>query len=406
MTYSVKIGISPEEHDQFVIHHPLTNLLQSSSWAKVKDSWGNDRIGFYDNGQLVAVASVLVQPLPLGFTMIYIPRGPVMDYGNKELLVFVLEQLKKYGKQKKALFIKCDPFILLADHHVDEELNEKLFGHDVINNLTDAGAEWTGRTEDLAQNIQPRFQANIYAEGFSEAALPKKIRQSIRTSRNKGVDIVFGSVDLVDDFAKLMKKTEDRKQIHLRGQDYYEKLLKTYGDDAFITMAKVNLKERLAIAEKGLEDALALQATFTSETRQNKVKSTENDIKRFEKEIHFFNEKLASGQEIVPLAGTLSINYGDTSENIYAGMDEEYRQYNAPLITWFETARHAFEKGAKWQNMGGIENKLDGGLYQFKSKFNPMIEEFIGEFNIPVNPLLYRLSNTAYTLRKKLRSKH
>ncbi len=87
-------------------------------------------------------------------------------------------------------------------------------------------------------------------------------------------------------------------------------------------------------------------------------------------------------------------------------MDEEYRQYNAPLITWFETARHAFEKGAKWQNMGGIENKLDGGLYQFKSKFNPMIEEFIGEFNIPVNPLLYRLSNTAYTLRKKLRSKH
>ncbi|MGX7777024.1 aminoacyltransferase [Streptococcus pluranimalium] len=406
MTYSVKIGISPEEHDQFVINHPLTNLLQSSSWAKIKDTWGNDRIGFYENGQLVAVASVLVQPLPLGFTMIYIPRGPVMDYGNKELLTFVLEQLKKYGKQKKALFIKCDPFILLADHQVDEESSDKLFGHDVINNLTDAGAEWTGRTEDLAQNIQPRFQANIYAEGFSEAVLPKKIRQSIRTSRNKGVNIVFGSVDLVDDFAKLMKKTEDRKQIHLRGQDYYEKLLKTYGDDAFITMATIDVNSSLSNSKEKLKQAQFTKSTFTENTKAGKRKNIEVDIIRLQKEIDFYESLKEKNISVLPLAGTLSINYGDTSENIYAGMDEEYRQYNAPLITWFETARHAFEKGAKWQNMGGIENKLDGGLYQFKSKFNPMIEEFIGEFNIPVNLLLYRLSNTAYTLRKKLRSKH
>ncbi|MDY4762269.1 aminoacyltransferase [Streptococcus thoraltensis] len=406
MTYSVKIGISAEEHDQFVINHPLTNILQSSSWANIKDTWGNDRIGFYENDQLVAVASVLVQPLPFGFTMIYSPRGPIMDYSNKELLAFVVENLKKYGKKKKAVFIKCDPFILLADHKVDEESNEKSFGHEVIKNLTDVGAYWTGRTADLAQNIQPRFQANIYSEGFSESALPKKIRQNIRSSRNKGVEIIFGGMDLVDDFAKLMKKTEERKHIHLRGKDYYEKLLKTYGDNAYITMARLNLNERLEQAQTALNNALKLQKTFTEETRQSKVKATENEIKRHQKDIAFFTEKLEKEQDIVPLAATLSLNFGDTSENIYAGMDEDYKQYNAPLITWFETAQHAFEKGAKWQNMGGIENQLDGGLYQFKSKFNPMIEEFIGEFNIPVNPLLYHLSNTAYTLRKKLRSKH
>ncbi|MGT2832512.1 aminoacyltransferase [Streptococcus halotolerans] len=406
MTYSVKIGISAEEHDQFVINHPLTNILQSSSWANIKDSWGNERIGFYQNDQLVAVASVLIQPLPLGFTMIYSPRGPVMDYTDKELLAFVIDNLKKYGKKKKAVFIKCDPFILLADHKVDEKPNDKALGHEVIKHLTDAGAYWTGRTEDLAQNIQPRFQANIYSEGFSESALPKKIRQTIRSSRNKGIEIVFGGMDLVDDFAKLMKKTEDRKHIHLRGQDYYEKLLTTYGDDAYITMARLNLNERLEQAQTALNNALNLQKTFTEDTRQNKVKTTENDIKRHQKDIAFFTEKLEKGQDIVPLAATLSLNYGQTSENIYAGMDEDYKQYNAPLITWFETAQHAFEKGAKWQNMGGIENQLDGGLYRFKSKFNPMIEEFIGEFNIPVNPLLYHLSNTAYILRKKLRSKH
>ena len=38
---------------------------------------------FYQEDQLVAVASILIQPLPLGFSMLYIPRGPIMDYQNK-----------------------------------------------------------------------------------------------------------------------------------------------------------------------------------------------------------------------------------------------------------------------------------------------------------------------------------
>ena len=102
--YTYKTGLSTSEHDRFVIDSPQTNLLQSSSWAKIKDSWGNDRLGFYQDGNLVAVASVLIQPLPLGFSMIYIPRGPIMDYQDKELLAFVMASLKKYAKTKRALF--------------------------------------------------------------------------------------------------------------------------------------------------------------------------------------------------------------------------------------------------------------------------------------------------------------
>ena len=48
--YTYKTGLSTSEHDRFVIDSPQTNLLQSSSWAKIKDSWGNDRLGFYQDG--------------------------------------------------------------------------------------------------------------------------------------------------------------------------------------------------------------------------------------------------------------------------------------------------------------------------------------------------------------------
>ena len=94
--YHYQLGISTTEHDEFVIQSNQTNLLQSSSWAKIKDNWGNERVGFYQENQLVAVASVLIQPLPLGFSMLYIPRGPIMDYQNKELVSFVIQSLKKY----------------------------------------------------------------------------------------------------------------------------------------------------------------------------------------------------------------------------------------------------------------------------------------------------------------------
>ncbi len=35
--------------------HPQANLLQSSTWAQIKDNWGNERLSFYKDGHLVAV---------------------------------------------------------------------------------------------------------------------------------------------------------------------------------------------------------------------------------------------------------------------------------------------------------------------------------------------------------------
>lgn len=96
--YSYKIGISAEEHDHFVKNSDQVNLLQSSNWAKIKDNWNNERIGFYKDGRLVATASILIRRLPLGLTMLYIPRGPIMNYSNIELVTFVIDSLKKIAK--------------------------------------------------------------------------------------------------------------------------------------------------------------------------------------------------------------------------------------------------------------------------------------------------------------------
>ncbi|MFR7397692.1 MAG: aminoacyltransferase [Streptococcus constellatus] len=403
--YTYKIGISAQEHDDFVKQSSQTNLLQSASWAKVKDNWDNERIGFYKNNQLVASASILIKPLPLSMTMLYIPRGPIMDYQDQELLHFVLTSLKKFAKTKKALFIKFDPSLFLVQNQSGEERQDNPKTLDLINNLQKAGAIWLGRTELLDETIQPRFQANIYKDNFSEELLSKSTRQAIRTARNKGIQVQFGGSELLDDFSALMKKTENRKSIHLRGQDYYQKLLDTYPEQSYITLASINLNERLENLQVQKSKAEKEASKFTEKTKPGKIENNKQQQKRLQEEMDFLAEKMTQGVTTVPLSGTLVLEYGATSENIYAGMDEEYRRYQPALLTWYETAKHAFERGADWQNMGGVENDLNGGLYHFKSKFNPTIEEYVGEFNLPTNPL-YHLSNFAYTLRKKYRSKH
>ena len=389
--YTYKTGLSTSEHDRFVIDSPQTNLLQSSSWAKIKDSWGNDHLGFYQDGNLVAVASVLIQPLPLGFSMIYIPRGPIMDYQDKDLLAFVMASF--------------DPSLFVTKNLISQEAEIRKETMAIAKDIQALGVEWTGLTEDMSENIQPRFQANIHKEDFTEEQLSKSTKQAVRTARNKGISVQFGGTELLEQFASLMKKTEARKNIHLRGIDYYEKLLTTYPESSYITLSTLDLPARLKDLNKQLEKNIADAAKFTEKTKPGKIENNKQEYKRLKEEIDFLQEKVDSGNKTVPLSGTLVLEFGKTSENIYAGMDEDYRRYQPAILTWYETANHAFERGAEWQNMGGIENSLDGGLYNFKSKFNPRIEQFIGEFNLPVSPL-YGLANFAYKLRKKLRSKH
>ena len=402
--YTYKIGITAEEHDEFVKTSPQTNLLQSSDWAKIKDNWGNERLGVYQDHKLVAVASILIQPLPLGFTMLYIPRGPIMDYQNSELVAFMLQSIKTYAKSKRAVFAKFDPSLFLRKGLIGQETSDQEATLAIIQSLKECGAEWVGRTEDMGETIQPRFQANIYKEYFTEDQLSKSTKQAIRTARNKGVEVIFGGTELLDEFAALMKKTEARKGIHLRGRDYYEKLLTTYAGQSYITLSRINLAQRLASLKEQLEKNQAEASRFNEKTKPGKIDNNRQEKERLEEEIQFLHQELKAGQEIVSLSGTLTLEFGGTSENVYAGMDENFRRYQPAILTWYETAQHAFDRGATWQNMGGVENQLDGGLYHFKSKFNPMIEEFVGEFNLPTS-ILYPLVNKAYQLRKKLRNK-
>ena len=403
--YRYQIGIPTLEYDQFVKEHELANVLQSSAWEKVKSDWNHERLGVYEGKTLLAVASILIKSLPLGYKMFYIPRGPILDYRNTELLKFVLQSIKSYARSKRAIFVTFDPSICLSQSLINQEKTEYPENLSIIDSLQQMGVRWSGKTEEMDDTIQPRIQAKIYKQHFGEDKLSKSTRQAIRTARNKGLEIQYGGLELLDSFSELMKKTEKRKEIHLRNEVYYKKLLDNFKEDSYITLTSLDVSKRLRELEEQLEKNRVVADKFNDATKPSKVQENVKEKERLEEERDFLQEYIDAGQVRVPLAATLTLEFGQTSVNLYAGMDDGFKRYNAPILTWYETARYAFERGMVWQNLGGVENSLNGGLYQFKEKFNPTIEEYLGEFTMPTHPL-YPLLRLALDFRKTLRKKH
>ena len=403
LTY--KTGISKTEHDDFVKASHQTNLLQSSDWAQVKDNWGSERLGFYQDDVLVASASVLIRPLLLGMTMLYVPRGPVMDYSNPDLVKEVIAALKAYGKTKRALFIKFDPALLLKQYKIGQETEENEETLTQLANLQKAGARWTGRTKEIAESIQPRFQANVYTEAELTKSFPKHTKRLMKDAQKRGVEASRGDIADVKAFADVVALTESRKGVALRNEAYFKKMMTIYGDDAYLHLAKVNLpkrlqeyKEQLAQVEKELSETEEHQ-----KKRLTKLRQQEASISKYIKEFEEFVEKYPD--ELI-IAGILSVRFGNVMEMLYAGMNDEFKKFYPQYSLYPKVFEDAYQDGIVWANMGGVEGSLDDGLTKFKANFNPTIEEFIGEFNIPVSKLLYPLANYAYETSKKMRNNH
>lgn len=411
--YTYEIETNKEIHDEFIKSSNLVNLLQSSSWANIKDNWKNEIITFYKDDQIVSSTSLLIKPLPLGYTMIYVPRGPILDYTNKELVNFVSKTLKEYGKSKKALFVKIDPAISYQSKQVGEDWVKNEQADEIIKNIQDSGAKWSGLTMDMTETIQPRFNALLYKDNFSEEKLMKKSKnfaRKLKKAKKSETEIKIGRDELVNDFSIIMHKTENRKGVSLRNADYYQKLLDNY-PDSYILLVYLNIQKLLADSQVNL-DQLEERKASGQVTAEKKIKKLESDIETASKKLANA-KKIAEdypNQDLIPISGTLTVIFGPTAETLYAGTDTYFSNFYPSYLSWFASTEHAFsdEVGASELNMGGLENSLseDDGLLNFKKNYDPTIEEGIGEFDIPVNKFLFSLSENAYKIRKKLKSSH
>jgi peptidoglycan pentaglycine glycine transferase (the first glycine) len=181
---------------------PCRHVLQSWEWGQFKSRWGwSPRYFMNDAG--TAAALVLRRTFsPLKLNILYVPKGPALDYADSALADGVLADLITVAKRDRAIFIKIDPDLPEPDRSI----------------LRDRG--W--RTS--AEQIQFRNTMLIdltRSENDLLAAMKPKTRYNVRLAQKKGVTVRSGDLSDLDLLYRLYAETAQRDGFIIRPIDYY-----------------------------------------------------------------------------------------------------------------------------------------------------------------------------------------
>ena len=386
----------PQEIEDFLEGHPQNNLLQHARWSQVKENWSMKQVVVRRGGTIRAYAMILIRPLPLGLSLFYIPRGPIVNYQDEPLIRFFFAKLKKLARRSHAVTIRFDPNLIDRTYPYVQR-NQEHGEHrqaPVIRQLTEMKCRHKGYTLYLREATQPRFQAVMLREQMDWAALSAKTRRSIRHAEKCGVTIHEGESEL-EHFAEVMKQTEQRKKIHLRNAAYFKRLTALYGERAVLITARLDLKQRL--------DRIINQLSELQGKPEDLNKAEKEQIINLNREQEFLEKKISEGSSVVTLCGLLALIQDDQMEVLYAGTHSEFLSYRAPYSAHWRLFEKARKMGIPRCNLGGVEGTLDDGLSVFKGNFPIQIEEMIGEFDLPVMPVLAWTLDRGIALIKAVR---
>lgn len=333
------------------------HLLQTKKWADFKhgNEWVDDvTITIFNGDEIVAYASCLIRIIGFTYKLMYVPRGPIFkNISNYADINYMIYTLKRVAKSYNCLFVKFDPT------HEDGETLIK-----VANNYD---AKWYGYSTSLGEVTQPQNEAIVI-----DYKPTKKVRQEVRTAKNKAVFTKTGGRELVVDFYEAIRGTETTKSIHLRDIAYFTKFFDVFKENVTITVSYLDVKKRLTQIDESSDE---------------------------------YNYLSKLNCNFLILAGTLTVLNNDVAELLYAGtaVDNNYpiQRYGGAITAWHTTIEQLSPKYDV--NLGGIEPTMDGGLYRYKSKFKPTFVKYVGEFDLPINTWLYTLFIFLVNLRKRLK---
>ena len=392
--------INNEKYTEFIKSHKHGNMMQAIEWSSIKNTWGAVRVAVSDDeDNIIAAAQVLTRK-----GLWYVPRGPILDYNNKELLGFFLTNLKKFAKTKQAKLVKLDIPIAVKDEKLAnfKDVDVDRSNDELIKTFKSYGYNHKGFSLDMSSTIQPRFNTVTKLEQPVPVLFSKDTRRLIRDADKKFVEVRRCGKESLDDFLFALACTEKRKNISLRGREYFENLLDTFGDNALLYISYINVEKALKECHNRKEN-LEKEIEELGEKSPKKKRTLEEQVAGTDKLIALFNGlEIEDKSKDQVISAAITIAYGNHAEIIYAGMNEDFAKLPAQYKVFSDTMKKAQEMGISEVSMGGIEGSLNDSLLGFKSKFSPNIVEYYGEFDLVISHVFNLMYNYGLPLRRKI----
>ena len=337
---------SPATWDQALARLPYAHVLQSWAWGQFKARWGWRSIPLTmsvgGNGwEAAAAAHVLRRDLPrTPYCVLYVPKGPALNYADATLRRHVLAQLEHLARRERAVFIKIDPEVVQSWGLENERVSP--LGAAVMRDLAARG--WRPSVEQ----IQFRNTVELPLESTEEqllAAMKQKTRYNIRLAERKGVSVRPGTTADLPTIAAMYQETGARDGFTTRPSEYYL--------DGWSALTNVGLAQPLLAEFEGR-----------------------------------------------PIAAVILVRFADRVIYMYGASRDEARERMPNHLLQWEAIRWARAQGAKVYDFWGAPDVFDesgrlGGVWRFKAGFNGEVVRFIGAWDYTSRPLLYRLYTQA-----------
>ncbi|TCK97880.1 peptidoglycan pentaglycine glycine transferase (the first glycine) [Natranaerovirga hydrolytica] len=380
--------------NDFVENHQLGNELQTTYWGKFKSlfEWDYDTVGIEDdNHNIIAAAMILKRKIPcLKYNILYAPRGFVIEYEDKTIVEAFVKHIRQYAQKNAAIFVKIDPCIKKNKRNKEGEMiKSDKNSKQIINHLKKLG--FRQQSSGLGfENIQPRFvfELDIKNKSLDEIFnnFHSKTRYNIRLAARKGITIYEGSREDLVEFERIMKITGQRDGFITRPLSYFEKLYDTLEQKGKMKLfiAKYNYKEGINNIDEEIKQLEKKKTIDTEKIKKLNLKKEE------------LNEALNHNPDGIIVAGTIVLLTKKRACYLYGASDNIYRNLMPNYLIQWEMIKYAHQQKCETYDFRGVSGDLSPenplyGLYKFKKGFNGELVEYIGEFDLVFNKILYKI---------------
>ena len=236
------------EWNELISQLPNQNLLQTWEWSQVKAKYGwepipivwlkeSNRSGMSDSfdkldlSDIVAAAMVLKRRIPIrGFgarlNILYVPKGPVMDWSDEPLREQVLNDLQAFAKRQSAIFLKIDPDVVLGTgipDGTDDVIDTG--GQTMMSALKRRGWRFSSDQIQFRNTVLINLS---HSEDEMLARMKQKTRYNVRLAGKKGVTVRIGTLDDLLMLYKMYAETSVRDGFVIRDESYYQTVWQSF----------------------------------------------------------------------------------------------------------------------------------------------------------------------------------
>ena len=208
---------------------PGVHLLQTWEWGQFKaiNGWHPQPEVWRDaQGKVCAAALVLRRSIPGGFSVLYVPRGPLLDWNDPVWSRRVIHDLQAMARRQGAIFIKMDSEIILGTGIPGgEDDRPNTAGEQVIGEMKAQGWRFS--------QDQVQFRNTVWLDLSGEEAdwlaqMKQKARYNLRLAQRKGVQVRRGTLDDLPMLYHMYAETSVRDGFAIRSEDYYQTVWRSF----------------------------------------------------------------------------------------------------------------------------------------------------------------------------------